>query len=81
MIKAEAHQQKPGRAPARGWTRLVMESVLGPAIRNRMLILVTGRMARELCQSMLAKRNGTYWRTASQCGMADTSLFRSLCAN
>ena len=32
---------------------------------------------KELCQSMLAKRNGTYRRTPGHCGAADTVSFRS----
>ncbi len=58
MIKAEAHQQKLTQAAARGWTRLVVESVRGQAIRDHMLILGTGQLAKELCQSFVAKQLG-----------------------
>ncbi len=60
MIKAGVPDQARVNAAATGWKQFVMNSVLRPTIKKRVLILGTGQLAKELCQSVIAKRTRAY---------------------
>ena len=49
-------QSKVGLSPA--WRQLALKSAVGPWPGRRVLILGTGRLARDLCESLIGKRGG-----------------------
>ncbi len=60
MIRADVPDQARMNAAPTWWKQFVVNSVLRPTIKKRVLILGTGQLAKELCQSMIAKRTKAY---------------------
>ncbi len=60
MIRADVPKQAQPNAAPWWWKQFVVNSILRPTIKKHVLILGTGRLAQELCQSMIAKRTGAY---------------------